>query len=107
MGCIGVGNKGIEILNKFMRHGDCQIVAVCDVNRGSYGYRDPDRTSVGSRPRRSSRRITAGRGRREITKAAPRTPISASSCAGRHRRRDRLHAGPLARDHDDRRGRGG
>ncbi len=42
MGCIGVGNKGIEILNKFMRHGDCQIVAVCDVNRASYGYRDPD-----------------------------------------------------------------
>src|SRR5262245_52801746 len=42
MGCIGVGKKGFEILNKFMRHPDCQIVAVCDVNRASGGYRDPD-----------------------------------------------------------------
>jgi predicted dehydrogenase len=40
LGAIGVGNKGIDILRKFMRLDDCQVVAVCDVNRGSYGYRD-------------------------------------------------------------------
>jgi predicted dehydrogenase len=42
LGCIGVGNKGADLVNKFMRHDGCQIVAVCDVNRGSYGYRDVD-----------------------------------------------------------------
>ena len=40
MGCIGVGNKGIDILRKFMNLPECQIVAVCDANRASYGYRD-------------------------------------------------------------------
>jgi predicted dehydrogenase len=42
LGCIGVGNKGIDILRKFIRFRDCQVVAVCDVNRGSHGYRDDD-----------------------------------------------------------------
>jgi predicted dehydrogenase len=42
LGCIGVGNKGIDNLRKFLRLDDCQVVAVCDVNRGSYGYRDED-----------------------------------------------------------------
>jgi predicted dehydrogenase len=40
LGCIGVGNKGIDILRKFLQFSDCQVVAICDVNRGSYGYRD-------------------------------------------------------------------
>jgi len=42
MGCIGTGNQGLPILERFMNHADCQIVAVCDVNRGSYGYREED-----------------------------------------------------------------
>jgi predicted dehydrogenase len=42
LGCIGVGNKGVDILQRFLRLPDCQVVAVCDVNRGSQGYRDPD-----------------------------------------------------------------
>ena len=40
LGCIGVGNQGMAILKRFLEHDDCQVVAVCDVNRASYGYRD-------------------------------------------------------------------
>jgi predicted dehydrogenase len=36
---IGTGNQGIAILRKFLANDDVQIVAVCDVNRGSYGYK--------------------------------------------------------------------
>ena len=42
MGCIGVGNQGLPILERFMKQPDCQIVAVCDVNRGSFGYKEED-----------------------------------------------------------------
>ncbi|MEM8681381.1 MAG: Gfo/Idh/MocA family oxidoreductase, partial [Planctomycetota bacterium] len=42
MGCIGTGNQGLPILERFMKQPDCQILAVCDVNRGSYGYKEPD-----------------------------------------------------------------
>jgi predicted dehydrogenase len=38
---IGLGNQGTFNLAKFMVHPDCQIVAVCDVNQGSYGYKEP------------------------------------------------------------------
>lgn len=38
---IGVGNQGTFNLPKFMVHPDCQVVAVCDVNRGSEGYKEP------------------------------------------------------------------
>lgn len=40
LGCIGVGNQGMPIMKKFMEKADCQVLAVCDVNRGSFGYRD-------------------------------------------------------------------
>jgi len=40
--CIGTGNQGIGILRRFMKNEDVQIVAVCDVNRGSYGYKTDD-----------------------------------------------------------------
>ena len=40
--CIGVGNQGIGILRRFMKNEDVQIVAVCDVNRASYGYKSED-----------------------------------------------------------------
>jgi predicted dehydrogenase len=40
LGCIGVGNQGAAILKRFLEHDDCQVIAVCDVNRASRGYRD-------------------------------------------------------------------
>ena len=49
LGCIGVGNKGIDILRKFIQFRDCQVVAVCDVNLGSHGYRD-DHQFLGREP---------------------------------------------------------
>ena len=39
--CIGVGNQGFPNLQRFLKFDDCQVVAVCDVNRGSNGYKDP------------------------------------------------------------------
>jgi predicted dehydrogenase len=41
MGCIGVGNQGFPVMQRFLEHDDCQILAVCDVNRGSHGYKEP------------------------------------------------------------------
>ena len=40
--CIGTGNQGIGILRRFIANEDVQIVAVCDVNTASYGYKDDD-----------------------------------------------------------------
>ncbi|MBM4095046.1 MAG: Gfo/Idh/MocA family oxidoreductase, partial [Planctomycetes bacterium] len=40
--CIGTGNQGIGILRRFLPNDDVQIVAVCDVNRGSFGYKTKD-----------------------------------------------------------------
>ncbi len=37
---IGTGNQGFNDLKKFLALEDAQVVAVCDVNRASYGYRD-------------------------------------------------------------------
>jgi predicted dehydrogenase len=42
VGCIGVGNQGFPNLLRFLKLADCQVVAVCDVNRGSHGYKEPD-----------------------------------------------------------------
>jgi len=39
VGCIGTGNMGFVDLQGLMHQDDTQIVAVCDVNRGSYGYK--------------------------------------------------------------------
>lgn len=39
IGCIGTGNMGFVDLQGLMHQDDTQIVAVCDVNRGSYGYK--------------------------------------------------------------------
>jgi predicted dehydrogenase len=41
IGCIGVGNQGFPNMQRFLKQADCQVVAVCDVNRGSYGYKEP------------------------------------------------------------------
>jgi len=49
VGCIGTGNRGFEILNLFLKHDQARVVAVCDVNRGSYGYKD-DTQFLGCEP---------------------------------------------------------
>ena len=41
VGCIGVGNQGLPNLQRFLKFDDCQVLAVCDVNRGSNGYKEP------------------------------------------------------------------
>ena len=38
MGCIGVGGQGTGDMKGFLEHESVQVVAVCDVNRESYGY---------------------------------------------------------------------
>jgi predicted dehydrogenase len=37
---IGTGNRGFEVMNMFLKHDNARVVAVCDCNRGSSGYRD-------------------------------------------------------------------
>ena len=37
--CIGTGNQGTQDLRAFLVESDTQVVAVCDVNRGSGGYK--------------------------------------------------------------------
>ena len=49
LACIGVGNQGALILEKFLKLKGCQVVAVCDVNRGSKGYKD-DTQFLGREP---------------------------------------------------------
>ncbi|TWT99469.1 1,5-anhydro-D-fructose reductase [Botrimarina colliarenosi] len=38
---IGTGNQGFLDLTLFMAQPDCQVVAVCDVNKGSDNYKEP------------------------------------------------------------------
>ncbi|MGD0089641.1 MAG: Gfo/Idh/MocA family oxidoreductase, partial [Planctomycetota bacterium] len=37
--CIGTGNQGVQDMRAFLVESDTQVVAVCDVNRGSGGYK--------------------------------------------------------------------
>lgn len=39
---IGTGNQGVQDMRAFLVEEDCRVVAVCDVNRGSAGYRSAD-----------------------------------------------------------------
>ncbi len=41
VGFIGVGNQGMNLLNKVLQYNLANVVAVCDVNEGSFGYREP------------------------------------------------------------------
>lgn len=43
LACIGVGNQGLPVMQRFLANPACQVVAVCDVNEGSQGYRDPEK----------------------------------------------------------------
>ena len=40
VGCIGAGNQTTVDIPAFLRNDDVQLLAVCDVNRASHGYRD-------------------------------------------------------------------
>jgi predicted dehydrogenase len=40
VGCIGVGSQGLRVMLDVMRLPEIQVVAVCDVNRGSSDYLD-------------------------------------------------------------------
>jgi predicted dehydrogenase len=40
--CIGTGNQGVLDMRMFLREDDVQVVAVCDVNRASGGYKTAD-----------------------------------------------------------------
>lgn len=42
VGIIGLGNQSQADLPAFLAQDDAQVVAVCDVNRGSHGYKTPD-----------------------------------------------------------------
>lgn len=42
VGFIGLGNQSRLDLPVFLGNSDVQVVAVCDVNEGSYGYKDPE-----------------------------------------------------------------
>ena len=41
VGCIGVGNHGIRLVQGFLHAPDARVVAVCDVNTASRGYKTP------------------------------------------------------------------
>ena len=53
VGCIGVGNRGVQVLNAFSAHEDAQIVALSDVYepylRGNYDRIDPRFKDLGGR----------------------------------------------------------
>ena len=51
MGIIGCGNQSTIDLPLWLRNDDCQIVAVCDVNRGSHGYKT-EQQFLGREPQR-------------------------------------------------------
>jgi len=38
IGCIGVGSQGLRVMMDFLQQPDVQVVAVCDVNRGSHDF---------------------------------------------------------------------
>lgn len=48
---IGCGNQSTIDMAEFLKNDDCRIVAVCDVNRGSFGYKT-DKQFLGREPQR-------------------------------------------------------
>lgn len=51
LGIIGCGNQSAVDLPEWLANENCQVVAVCDVNKGSYGYKT-DRQFLGREPQR-------------------------------------------------------
>jgi predicted dehydrogenase len=50
--CIGTGNQGVQDMRALLVENDVQVVAVCDVNRGSGGYKTEDQF-LGREPART------------------------------------------------------
>ena len=105
---IGLGNQSTVDLPAFLQHDDVQVVAVCDVNTASHGYRTP-RTVP--RPQAGP-----GRGERLLRQEDRRRPVQGlrrlqrfprSARTGRRRCRGDHRSRPLARDHDRHGGQGG
>ena len=40
LACVGVGAQGLRVMMDFITHGDTQVVAVCDVNKGSDDFNE-------------------------------------------------------------------
>lgn len=40
LACVGVGAQGLRVMMEFIKHGDTQVVAVCDVNKGSDDFNE-------------------------------------------------------------------
>lgn len=51
LGVIGCGNQSTVDLPQFLKNDDCQIIALCDVNRASHGYRN-ETQFLGREPQR-------------------------------------------------------
>jgi hypothetical protein len=51
LGIIGCGNQSTVDIPEFFKNDDCQIIACCDVNRGSRGYRN-EKQFLGREPQR-------------------------------------------------------
>lgn len=51
LGIIGCGNQSTVDIPEWLKNDDCQIVAVCDVNQGSFGYRSESQF-LGREPQR-------------------------------------------------------
>ena len=51
LGIIGCGNQSTVDLPEWLATDDCQVVAVCDVNKGSHGYKT-DKQFLGREPQR-------------------------------------------------------
>jgi len=51
LGIIGCGNQSTVDIPEWLKNDDCQIVAVCDVNRASHGYRE-EKQFLGREPQR-------------------------------------------------------
>ncbi len=106
MACIGMGNQGMFNLPKLLNLSACQVLAVCDVNRGSYGYKEPG----DFRGREPAKQMVEqhyakqkGVGQYRGLRYIQRFPRSARPPG--YRRRDDRDARSLARADDDRRGR--
>jgi predicted dehydrogenase len=52
LGIIGCGNQSTIDIPEFLNNDECQVVAVCDVNKGSHGYKTPQQF-LGREPMRA------------------------------------------------------
>lgn len=52
LGIIGCGNQSTVDIPEWLKNDDCQVVAVCDVNKASYGYRS-EKQFLGREPQRN------------------------------------------------------